>query len=123
MPIMKPFTLEAALAGAKVVNRFGIEVTQLRQLNGVKNGFELCGVCGGSIKCWTTRGTAWDDGRESSLDLFMAAQTRTGWINIYPCLGSPGRCWTGSIIYDTEKVANAAPDSARIACIKIEWEE
>jgi hypothetical protein len=117
---MKLLDLEAALAGAKVVTGDGREVTQLRQLTGVKTDQELCGVCDGQVMSWSKQGIHCVLGE---LNLFMAPQTRTGWINIYPSSGNSERCSAGGV-YDTEESANAtAGNPGRIACIKIEWEE
>jgi hypothetical protein len=117
---MKPFDSELALAGAKVVTRDGREVTQLRQLTGVSPEDELCGVCDGMVRTWHKQGNFCRVTRPHILDLFMAAQTRTGWVNIYP---HDNERYYISGICDTEEEAKAAAGSGLIACIKIEWEK
>lgn len=112
---MKPFNLEAALAGAPVVTRAGVTVTQLTRFS-INSGPALRGVVDGVLISW------YDDGGlclgkkpVTALDLFMASTIKTGWVNVYP----NGPCY----MYDTEDEANEAAYSERAACVKVEWEE
>ena len=65
---MKPFNLEAALRGEKVVTRDGREVTQLVKFD-VKSRWPCCGVLDGCILVWNEAGRVSDT--ESEMDLFM----------------------------------------------------
>ena len=76
---MKPFNLEAALAGAKVVTRDGSDVTQLTLFDRDKAGYMLYGVLESGVHSWLI------DGRdfradESNSDLFMAPITQSIWV-------------------------------------------
>ena len=89
---MKPFNLEAALNGARVVNRHGSEVTQLTKFDTDKNGRCLVGVISGALVSW------YEDGRyfrkDVTSDLYMAPSIKTVFVARY----SDG-CVTGG--YDT----------------------
>jgi hypothetical protein len=67
---MKPFDLEAALAGAPVVTRDGREVTQLKlfELTGKE---PLYGVIENNVYRWDFNGVFRPDGTKTSYDLFM----------------------------------------------------
>jgi hypothetical protein len=81
---MKPFNLEEALNGAKVVTRDGREVTQLTKFNADEDE-TLFGVVNKEIASWK------DDGRFSFippyndhiLDLFMHVEPVRIWVNIF----------------------------------------
>lgn len=45
---------------------------------------------------------------------------KAGWINIYPLVG---KCGQAGQIYPTKTAADNSASSARIACIRVEWEE
>jgi len=111
----KPFNLEAALNGAKLVTRDGREVKQftffecqdeypcVAVINDTKNGF--------------TKDGRWLDNRSNSVyDLFLAPQTREGWINIYPGGAT-------SPIRVSKEESDRDSNGDRIACIRVEWEE
>lgn len=81
---MKPFNLEEALNGAKVVTRDGRVVTQLIKFNADEKE-TLYGVVSNEIASWK------DDGRFSFvspyndhiLDLFMYVEPIRVWVNVY----------------------------------------
>ena len=81
---MKPFNLEEALNGAKVVTRDGRIVTQLIKFNADEKE-TLYGVVSNEIASWK------DDGRFSFippygdhiLDLFMFVEPVRIWVNIF----------------------------------------
>lgn len=110
---MKPFDVEAALKGAKVVTEDGEEVTQLTRFHGVTGRYALAGVIRGSIRTWTEKGQY---GRDGLLDLFMAPVKHQVWLNIYPNSKS-----TGS--HATREDADRIAASSRIACVCIEYED
>lgn len=66
---MKPFNLEAALKGAKVVTRSGLEVTQVVKFD-VPLRMCVAGVIGENVFWWTEKGTS-SGGRFADLDLMM----------------------------------------------------
>lgn len=82
---LKPFNLEKALAGEKVVTRDGQEVVKIvhfkdanineRVIFQVEDVVYLCSE-DGKYYNYTT-------GSGSQLDLFMAPTKKQGWINIY----------------------------------------
>lgn len=113
---MRPFNLEAAINGAKVVTRQGNEVEQIMFFD-VKHGRKcVVGVLDGEIHDWHEDGHFFTDHEESVLDLFMASVSQVGWINIYK-----NNC--DSKIYSTlEKATNKAYESC-VATVKVEWEE
>lgn len=81
---MKPFNLEEALNGAKVITRDGRVVTQLTKFNADEKE-TLYGVVNNEIASWK------DDGRFSFvppyndhiLDLFMFVEPKRIWVNVY----------------------------------------
>ena len=71
---MKPFNLEAALRGEKVVTRDGREVTQLVKFEGVSEGQVLYGVVHGNAyypHSWWETGSHFGLSEPNELDLFM----------------------------------------------------
>lgn len=78
---MKPFDLQKALAGEKVITRDGREVTQLVKFDAV-NSESVYGVVQGVIRTWTNAGKYFG-GITSDTDLFMAPKETTYWVNVY----------------------------------------
>lgn len=76
---MKPFNLEAALAGAKVVTRDGLEVKIAGYNEEAEQTSQLAGWLNGSITSWQKNGQYWNDMR-SDYDLFMAPTERKEWV-------------------------------------------
>lgn len=74
---MKPFNLEAALAGAPVCTRDGRPVTQLVKFD-VISAFNIGGVLDRDFHRWKQDG-AFDCFR-CEHDLFMAPIKKTGWV-------------------------------------------
>lgn len=77
---MKPFNLEAALDGAKVITCDGREVTQLTMFNVNKNGYVLYGVLDDTVYSWLISGKYYYAIDESKFDLFMATNTKSIWV-------------------------------------------
>lgn len=79
----KPFNLEEALKGAKVVTRDGGEVKELTKFENLKD-YPLVGVLDTELKTWTTEGkySAYDLG-QSYLDLFLAVEPIRIYKNVY----------------------------------------
>ena len=78
----KPFNLEEALNGAKVVTRNGDEVTQLHKFN-VKKFHCLCGVLDEDILSWTIDGAFWDKENSHSRDLLLVVEPKRIYLNVY----------------------------------------
>jgi hypothetical protein len=76
----KPFNLEEALNGAKVVTRIGLEVSQLTKFEGSKE-YQLAGVMDGKLQTWTEQGVY--HAGESDEDLFLAVKPKRIWVNVY----------------------------------------
>ena len=79
----KPFNLEEALNGAKVVTRDGREVTQLTKFN-VKDGIRIVGVIEGyrSTLEYDIEGFVFSE-CESTTDLFLVVEPKSIWVNVY----------------------------------------
>jgi hypothetical protein len=77
---MKPFNLEPALAGAKVITRVNKEVTQLHKFKTYDSQC-IYGVVDESVECWNINGVYSCIGTPGSdFDLFMAPTERKEWI-------------------------------------------
>lgn len=117
---LKPFDLEKALAGAKVVTRDGLDIVRVIHIPEVE-GLSLVAVHergGATFHDANTGETSVVHGT-AGYDLFLAPTTRTAWVNLYPN-HSLGYFWFGS-----EEVADAHEGSGRIngKAFKLEWEE
>lgn len=127
-PVMKPFDLEQAKAGAPVITRDGRKARIL--------SFDLCNRDYPLAVAFTySDGNEWVNaytnegeclmGKVSHNDLFMAPVKREGWVNIYRSAhGSAQDCYPQPLIFNTreEAIAAAYPSSLR-ATTRIEWEE
>lgn len=79
----KPFNLEEALNGAKVVTRDGREVTQLTFFE-TKSPFPLIGVYdNGLMSSWRKNGKHIADTVVTDGDLFIAIEPKRIYINMY----------------------------------------
>lgn len=110
---MKPFNLERALAGDKVVTRDGREVTQLTKFDCEDDC--LAGVLENNAKTWRANGR-YTKYEETCLDLFMAPKTVKRWVNFYP--------EDEASVYCDEKEAKLRAASSAIAiAVPVEFEE
>jgi hypothetical protein len=100
---MKPFDLEKALAGAKVVTRDGKEVTQLTKFD-VYGNYPLTGIINKQRETFKLDGR-FGDNKESNCDLFMAEEKKSIFLKIYENKFGQLR---GCGAYDTLEQANAA---------------
>lgn len=101
----KPFNLEKALKGAKVVTRDGIEVIQLTKFD-TSEGSKLIGIIkydedNKNLKYWRCDGTFYSEGK-SIYDLFIALETKSIWANVY--IGSNDYPYVGEY-FKTEEEA------------------
>ena len=103
---MKPFDLEKALAGAKVVTRDGREVTQLTKFD-VRGDFPLTGIIQNQRESFKLNGK-YSDHIESHYDLFMAPQKQSIWVNVYSSEKGKLFCLT----YYSKQEANKSQSSA-----------
>jgi hypothetical protein len=80
----KPFNLEEALNGAKVVTRHGHEVKQLTCFDTSNNhNYPLYGVIGKDICCWARTGQFNIEINNHCNDLFLAVEPQRKWLNLY----------------------------------------
>lgn len=80
---MKEFDLYDALKGKEVITRDGQKVTQL-SIYYINNKNCLVGVINDKLKYWDFDGYySIDDKKEHNLDLFMAFEEKSVWVNIY----------------------------------------
>lgn len=110
----KPFNLERALAGDKVVTRDGREVTEIHHFKSVTSMYEVFVSINGSVYACSKEGsyTFPEEGRN---DLFMAPITKRfeAWVSVYPT-GFGGVVWSNE--YDASVGMNC------IKAVKIETE-
>jgi hypothetical protein len=115
---MKPFNLEAALAGAKVITGSKKPVTDIAYFPSISGSHKVYTVIYGHIATFTVTGRISDENPNLLMDLFMAPVIKEGWINIYKD-EKPGEC-----IYKTKEDAILASGwTGPIDCVRIEWEE
>ena len=113
----KPFDLERALAGDKVVTRDGREVTEIHQFKTLYNKINTVAVViSGNIYLFTEKGE-YNVNRSSGYDLFMAPKTNKfeAWVNVY----SYG---IACVTYNSEREAIDCAGTNYIKTIKIETE-
>lgn len=111
---MKPFDLQRALAGDKVVTRDGREVRQLHKFD--CEGECLAGVLDLSLSTWNKNGQFWGTSEESDDDLFMAPKTVKRWVNFYS---------EGDAFYyysELDAIKNVGANATAIA-VPVEFEE
>lgn len=77
----KPFNLEEALAGAKVVTRSGKEVSQLTLFN-CSNTWPVYALIDGVVESFTLSGNHAFE-HESAKDLFLVVEVEKIYINVY----------------------------------------
>jgi hypothetical protein len=117
---MKPFNLEAALKGARVVTRDGREVTSIGHMPTAKERQQVVYVVDESV--WAC---GLDGVRPSGItrwDLFMAPTKKTYWVNVYK--SGSGIPYTGSS-HPSEEEARILKDKHRyyVTTISFEVEE
>jgi hypothetical protein len=110
----KEFNLEEALNGAKVVTRDGREVTQLTKFES-KEQYNVYGVVNNGINWWRDDGSAWEEG-ESPLDLFLAVEPKSVWMNIY--LSDLGGLMTSSPCSSKEQAIQTITKGAYYSYLK-----
>jgi hypothetical protein len=106
---MKAFNLKEALAGEKVIDNDGDEVTQLTNFK-TSQSYCLAGLCRGSIEKYTELG-----GHCDGANLFMANKKLSGFINAYK------NGHVDDTTHETKEVAriSSCKTDIRIACIDL----
>lgn len=113
---LKPFNLEAALNGAKVVTRDGRTVSRVTYFPEIKGtDYPVKAIVEDNLQGFTVDGFYYTRNNESCIDLFLAPKLREGWINIYP--------HGNAVWYQTKEKADLYAAEIRVACIRIKWEE
>lgn len=106
---LKPFNLEAALKGEKVVTRDGRIADRFHKFDGLDSDSEsIYAVVEGVVNSFWESGS-YSRTEDAPLDLFMAPKERVVWFNIYPGVHAYG--------YESEKEADeraAAWTSSRV---------
>jgi hypothetical protein len=80
---MKPFNLEAAKAGKPLVTRDGRKVTEFHHFETCKLKYSCVAIVGGESLSYTTAGFFDEDTSDRVLDLFLADEEVTVWVNVY----------------------------------------
>lgn len=118
---MKPFNLEEAKAGKRVITGSGNVVRILCFDFKHPNGYSIAGITTDEfgveqLDSWTASGHYYVNEDVSELDLFMASTKREGWLNIYPNN-------TSYHIFESKEAADRGAGMKRVDCIHIEWNE
>lgn len=127
---MKPFNLERALAGNKVVTREGVEVTEIYKFTTATSQFKIAAVVHGVLKTCTVDGV-YSPGVPSQHDLFMAPVKKQIWTNVYKLEPSGERRVLGTftskqsaIAYNHHRLAHKKHYRTLVDTVLIhEWEE
>lgn len=123
MNTLKPFNLEKALAGEKVVTRDGRNVVEIVKLSKAVGSQSVIAVKeDGNWASYSSDGYSWAEGSLLDNDLFMAPTKKQGWMNIYSshtCNVMAG----GGNIYKTYQEAVENSMDGLITTVMVEWEE
>jgi hypothetical protein len=119
---MKRFNLQDALAGKPVVTRNGTPAEVFQDKEGdlfvvVKNR-----VVDKQVFQITKTGRFYDDGNESPLDILMASEKRTIWLNLYENTTSPKLGYIASGFISELTAKNYAREDATAIAIPVEVE-
>ena len=123
---MKPFDLEKALAGAPVVTRSGVPVSEVHYFETVTRQYKVFAVVTGEVQSYTESGR-YTRRVEHAFDLFMAPVKRVGWVNIYLDGHADGWSHCGQVVYTSEEEAKDNADRTScpsgVVTVKVAWEE
>lgn len=126
---LKPFDLEAAKAGAKVITRDGKPV-RILCFDRKNNQSPIVGLVsdeyGEGLASFTKDGKYVVNGATHCNDLFMAPVKHEGWVNVYktdaPCFSAT--LHSESVYLTKDDAMMAIIDGINyIATVKLEWEE
>ena len=123
---MNPFDLEAAKAGAPVIQRCG-RPARIVDFALQNEGYPLAVIYADEdgvehVIEFSVQGKYYDHTREDYHDLMMAPVKKTGWLNVYPS-DVPFPVGVCGHIYPSQAAADEEAGKYRKACIHIEWEE
>lgn len=121
---MRPFNLQEALAGKRVVLR------NLDATNQVKKVYHIPEAVYPVLVVYENGSTSgrmidgrWETlNRDDGLDLVMASEKKVGWVNIYWRVGRASKYVQGPFDHE-EQALQAKYNGDLIATVKIEWEE
>jgi hypothetical protein len=109
---LKPFSLEAALKGEKVITRDGREVTEIYHLKTLSDkNYPILAIVEGRGEEYTLNGRYYVDFKANKDDLFMAPKERVVWVNTY--VSSNEEIW-GTVYASEDKADKAADGAVRI---------
>ncbi len=113
----KPFDLERALAGDKVVTSGGVEVTEIQYFKTLVSGYPIFAVVSGVIQRFSISGDWYYQDSAYNIRLLMAPRTKRfeAWVNVY-------RYGIACVTYNTKKEAEEWAGEGHIKTIKIETE-
>ena len=105
MANLKPFNLQEALAGKKVVTRDGREVIGIKFWNNATNDkYSVAGCIDGVVQLWTKDGGYFGYRSDTSrLDLFMAPETKKVYIGVYLSTKNTAMCSTVEEVKETHE--------------------
>lgn len=123
---MKPFDLEKAKSGHPLITRDGRKAKFITHVPECREYEQVIVKCEGRDICtgYNIYGCFMLTTCGHPNDLFLAAEKKTGWVNIYPAeLFKNIKAADLSFAYTTEDLANINANPNRLACVEISWEE
>ena len=117
---LKPFDLEAAKRGEKLVTREGVEVKFGGVNHQAKDYHQVVGWVGGEEKGWNLTGHYMDSSIGASRDLFMASRKVVRWGRVVLHPGHEA-CMDTIVLGDTEGEVDCNVECCRN--VRVEWEE
>lgn len=118
---LKPFNLEKALAGEKVVTRDGRNVVEIVKLSKAVGSQSVIAVKeDGNWASYSSDGYLWSEGSLSDNDLFMAPTKKQGWVNIYKQVGNT---YVATVYLSEEEALQNRCIISLVDTVMIEWEE
>jgi hypothetical protein len=124
---MKPFNLQAALAGKPVVTRDGRKVTKIVHFSEAESsGWRVVGIATGEVLPVNEFGS-YHGTIDSPKDWFMASEKKEGWVNIWGAGRIPGYRERGYKIFSTQQEAEECAQNTYgdpyFGAVHVEWEE
>lgn len=121
---MKPFDLDKAKSGHPLITRDGRKAKFIAHVPECDNRYKVLGYVDGFalIDSYTEQGTVLYN-EPHSRDLFLTAEKKTGWVNIYPPAVYSSEYRTMGLIFPSKEQADNSTRADRLACIQISWEE
>jgi len=119
---LKPFNLEKALAGEKVVTRGGQEVVKIVHFKDANPEERIVFQVEDVVYLCNEEGKYLTTGAGSQIDLFMTTTKKQGWVNIYKTSTNSLVAYTSGV-YETKQQAKADATFNVIDTVMVEWEE